>query len=204
MIRAIRFPTALAAILTLCLFAVAEEPVPSNPGARAEYPPRKVVVATIIFGPYGKYPGLDARLKELSGLINQMADRTAQQYPEHGLDLAILPESAATSTTGAAKERAVSLKGKMEDTFGALARKHKSYVLIPLFDLAEEGSVGSFFSNAAVLFDPRGAVVGIYRKRHPVAYVGSSALGRRHHSRQGFSVFDCYFGRLGVQICWDI
>ena len=67
------------------------------------------------------------------------------------------------------------LKGKVRDTFGALARRHKSYILLPL-DLAEEGPHGPIASNAAVLFDRRGEVAGIYRKLHPVAGVGSDEL----------------------------
>src|SRR4051812_2479726 len=160
MIGSIRLSFALAATALFCVFATAttaEEAVPGNPGVRADQPPRKVVVATMIYGPYGAYPGLDARLKELGGLIDQMAARASKQHPGHGLDLAILPETVVTSTSGAARDRAVPLKGKVEDTFSALARKHKSYLLIPL-DLAEEGSGGPSFSNAAVLFDRQGAV----------------------------------------------
>ena len=204
----IRVPWVRLVLVPVWLFGVvanatAEEPVPGNPGTRADHPPRKVVIATIIYGPYGEYPGLDARLKELSGLVDQMAERARQQYPGHGLDLAVLPESAATSTAGAAKDRAIPLKGKIEDTFSALARKHKSYLLIPL-DLAEQGPGGPFFSNAAVLFDRQGAVAGIYRKRHPVAYVGGSELECGITPGRDAPVFDCDFGRLGVQICWDI
>ena len=54
-----------------------------------------------------------------------MAERAAKQYPGRGLDLAILPESAATATSGQAHDRAVPLKGEVRDTFGALARRYK-------------------------------------------------------------------------------
>jgi len=205
MIRASWVPLTLVPVWVSCVLgnANAGDPVAGKPGVRADRPPRKVVVATMIYGPYGEYPGLDARLKELSGLIDQMAERVVRQYPGRGMDLGILPETVVTSNAGAAKDRAVPLKGKIEETFSALARKHKSYLLIP-FDLAEEGPDGPFFSNAAVLFDRQGRVAGIYRKCHPVAYVGGSELESGITPGRDAPVFDCDFGRLGVQICFDI
>ena len=162
-----------------------------------------MVVGTAIFGPYGKYPGLDERLKVLGGLIDEMARQAAEKYPGHGLDLAILPETAVTSTTGPASERAIPLDGPVRETFGALARKHKTYIIAPM-DLAEEGPRGTTYSNAAVLFDRKGEVAGIYRKAHPVAVVGSDELEGGITPGREYPVFDCDFGRLGIQICWDI
>ena len=132
---------------------------PSAPRSKADRPPRKVVVGTAIFGPYGKYPGLDERLKVLGGLIDEMARQAAAKYPGRGLDLAILPETTVTSTSGPASRRAVPLDGPVRETFGALARKHKTYIVAPM-DLAEEGPEGTSYSNAAVLFDRKGEVAG--------------------------------------------
>ena len=78
-----------------------------------------------------------------------------------------------------------------------------SYILLPL-DLAEEGPRGPIASNAAVLFDRKGEVAGIYRKLHPVAYVGSDELEAGITPGRHVPVFKCDFGNLGVQICWDI
>jgi predicted amidohydrolase len=172
-------------------------------GTKADRPPRKVVVGTAIFGPYGKYPGLDERLKVLGSLINEMAQQAGARYPGHGLDLAILPETTVTATGGEAHERAVPLRGRVQETFGGLARRHRTYILAPM-DLAEDGPHGTPFANAAVLFDRRGEVVGVYRKRHPVAYVGSDALEGGITPGRDCPVFECDFGKLGVQICWDV
>ena len=187
----------------------AEEPPTRNghapePTRRpADRPPRKVVIGTVIYGPYGDYPGLEKRLEILGDLVDQMARRAARQYPGHGLDLAILPETTVTSTHGKVHERAVPLKGRVRDTLGALAREHKSYLIAPM-DLVEDGPGGTTFSNAAVLFDRKGEVLGIYRKRHPVAYVGSDELEGGITPGRECPVFDCDFGRLGIQICWDV
>jgi predicted amidohydrolase len=171
--------------------------------SRAERPPRKVVVGTAIYGPYGKYPGLDERLRELCGLVDEMAARAGKQNLVHGLDLALLPETTVTSTRGTATERAIPLRGKVQDTIGALARKHRCYVLLPM-DLADDGPNGACCSNAAVLFDRKGEVAGVYRKGHPVAYVNSDALEGGITPGADVPVFQSDFGRLGVQICWDI
>src|SRR5262249_44790388 len=92
---------------------------------------------------------------------------------------------------------------RVRDTVGALARKHRAYIIAPL-DLAEDGPGGATRSNAAVLFDRRGEIAGIYRKRHPVAYVGHDDLDRGITPGRGGPVFARDFGRLGIQICWDI
>lgn len=176
-------------------------PEPS-PKSKADRPPRKVIVGTMIFGVGGEYPGLEARLEALGGLIDEMARQASARGAGHGLDLAILPETAVTATAGKAHDRAVALDGPVKSFFGGLARKHKTYILAPM-DLSVEGPQGATYANAAVLFDRRGEVVGVYRKRHPVAYVNSDELEGGITPGRDCPVFDCDFGKLGVQICWD-
>jgi predicted amidohydrolase len=171
--------------------------------SKADHPPRKVVVGTIVYGPYGDYDGLEKRIKVLSGLVDAIAAEANTAYPAHGLDLAVLPETIVTSLHGPAAQRAIPLQGQVLDSFGALARRHKAYLVVPL-DLAEEGSSGPIYSNSAVLLDRQGAVAGIYRKVHPVALVGHSDLEGGITPGREFPVFDCDFGKLGIQICWDI
>jgi predicted amidohydrolase len=187
--------------------AVVGEPArggePSAPATRANRPPRKVVVGTVIFGPYGKYTGLEERMKELSGFVDAMADEAARKYPGRGLDLAIVPETTVTSPHGPASQRAIPLEGRVLKTFGALARHHKIYLVVPL-DLVEESASGPVYSNAAVLLDRKGMVAGIYRKVHPVAAPGHDDLENGITPGREFPVFDCDFGKLGIQICWDI
>jgi predicted amidohydrolase len=180
-----------------------EERDPVAAARPAERPPRKVIIGTVIFGPYGAYPGLEQRLEVLGDLIDRMARQAAEQYPGRRLDLAILPETTVTSTHGKAQERAVPLRGRVREAFGALARKHRTYIIAPM-DLAEDGRGGTSCSNAAVLFDRKGEVAGIYRKRHPVASVGHDDLEGGIEPGRDCPVFDCDFGRLGIQICWDI
>ena len=163
--------------------------------------PRKVVVATSMFGPYGQWPGLEKRLDELGEIIDAMAASAAQQDPPKSLDLAILTEDAVCGgSRGTAADRSVPLQGELLDKMGAQARQHRTYLVLPLFLREEDGT----FSNAAVLLDRRGEVAGIYRKVHPV-------LGQDDHILEGgvtpgrdFPVFTCDFGKLGIQICFDM
>jgi predicted amidohydrolase len=196
--RLLLIGTGLALGLTQLALTVAA----AQPGSKADRPPRKVIVGTVIHGPWDNPPGLEGRLERLSGLIDQMARRASEQYGGRGLDLAVLPESAASSPSGSPSERTVPLAGAVQDTFGALARKHKTYIIAPM-DLAEAGPQGTFYSNAAVLFDRRGTVAGIYRKAHPVAVLGTDELEGGITPGKEFPVFDCDFGKLGIQICWD-
>jgi predicted amidohydrolase len=201
-----RFASQVGLLVGLACTTMVGDSQAGAPGDRlskADRPPRKVVVGTAIFGPYGKYPGPGERLEVLGRLIDEMASQASSKYPGQGLDLAILPETAVTSTTGPASARAIRLDGPVRETFGRLARQHKTYIVAPM-DLAEEGAKGTTYSNAAVLFDRKGEVAGIYRKAHPVAMVGSNELEGGITPGREFPVFDCDFGKLGIQICWDI
>jgi acetyl esterase/lipase/predicted amidohydrolase len=171
--------------------------------SRADQPPRKVVIGTAIFGPYGAYPGILERLETLSGLIDEMAHQAEERFPGEGLDLAILPETVVTSGRGPASERAIPLDGPVRETFAGLARKHDTYIIAPM-DLADDDPQGTTYTNAAVLFDRQGEVLGIYRKAHPVAVLGTDELEGGITPGEEYPVFDCDFGKLGIQICWDI
>jgi hypothetical protein len=194
----------LLAILVIVGSAAGEEPsAPSRPTSKANLAPRKVVIGTVIFGPYGKYTGLPERMKELSAFVDAMATEAVRKYPGRGLDLAILPETTVTNTVGPASRRAVSWDGAVLETFGAVARRHNTYLVVPL-DLVEKEASGVVYSNAAVLVDRKGMVAGIYRKVHPVALLGRDDLENGITPGGEFPVFDCDFGKLGIQICWDI
>ena len=69
--------SALAVLLSAAV--VSQEPC-GRTESRADQPPRKVIVATAIFGPYGKYPGLPARLKQLGSIVDDMAAQAKTKY----------------------------------------------------------------------------------------------------------------------------
>lgn len=170
---------------------------------KSDLPPRKVLVATTIHGPWNQPDSLPDRIDRLEDLVNAMADRAKQTHPGRGLDLVILPEEALSAGQGPPSKRSLPLEGAVRDAFSALARAHNSYLILPM-DLIETTSDGTTYANAAVLFDRKGEVAGIYRKVNPVAGLGTDELEGGVTPGTKYPVFDCDFGKLGIQICWDI
>jgi predicted amidohydrolase len=149
------------------------------------------------------YPGLQERLGELAGLIDRMAAEVAEKYPGARLDIAALPEMAVSGgRSGTAAEVSSPLEGPVLDVMAAKAREHQCYVVVPLY-LVDDREKG-LYSNAAALLDRTGAVAGIYRK--VFAVVDSSGETAEGGVTPGthFPVFDCDFGRVGIQICYDM
>lgn len=158
--------------------------------------PQKIIVGTTMKHIAGT---LRQRLDVVAHLIDEVAGQAARQYPGKGLDLVVLPESAISSGVGEqAKELAVRLQGLVQDTLGTKARQYQSHLVIPI--ILDEAT---HYSNAAVLFDRQGEVAGIYRKLYPFA-------GKNGVIEGGITpgvdipVFCCDFGKLGIQICWDM
>lgn len=164
-------------------------------------PPRKVVVGTSHQAFRPPYPGLQNRLDHLSDLIDRMAATAPRR-----LDLAVLPEMAVTGGLGgwhgAALERALPFEGEVQDTFAKKAREHHCYIVVPM-NLRENDSARPV-SNAAILLDRRGEVAGIYRKIHLAVLKDSDELEAGTSPGKSVPVFDCDFGRLGFQICFDV
>lgn len=165
--------------------------------------PRKVVVGTAMYAMWGEYPGVERRLDALGEIIDEMARQAAERNPASRLDLVVLPEDAVCGgRSGSAAERSVSLEGPVLERMAAKARQYGTYVVVPLF-LVENREMG-LYTNAAALLDRAGQVAGIYRKVHPVAAKSSAVLDDGVAPGTEFSVFECDFGRLGIQICFDI
>lgn len=154
--------------------------------------PRKVVVGTTVFG-RNPHPGLAERADELVRLVDSMAAVSER------LDLVVLPEAALTPNAPLAPDRSVSLDDPAVLRVREAARRHRTYVVLGL-DLAEDGS----YANAAVLLDREGSVAGIYRKAHPVTVAGEPWSEGGVTAGADFPVFACDFGKVGVQICWDV
>jgi predicted amidohydrolase len=182
--------------------------------ARSDALPRKVVVGTAMYAMWGEYPGVEQRLAALGEIIDEMARKAAEKYPGSGLDLVVLPEDAVCGgRNGPAAERSEPLEGPVLEKMAAKARQYGTYVVVPLF-LVELRPAGGreananrekgLYTNAAVLLDRAGKVNGVYRKVHPVAAKSSDVLEDGVAPGKEFPVFQCDFGRLGIQICFDI
>jgi beta-ureidopropionase len=189
---------AVLGILLSSPAAAAELKVPTT----AEQPPRKVIVGTSMQAFWGKYPGLDKRLEQLAGLVDQMAAESRKKYGR-GLDLAILPETAVTGeTSNDVMADAVPLAGPLRETFARKAREQHCYIVVPTYLLEDKQK--KLCSNAAILIGRNGEVAGIYRKVHLAVHTGSDSLEGGTTPGKEAPVFACDFGKLGIQICYDM
>ena len=174
-------------------------PAAAHGPARTDGPPRKVVIGTVVQAFWGEYPGLEQRLLQLEKAVTEMAAEARRKY-SRGLDLAVLPEVAVTGgRKGNAAQRSVAFEGPVKDAFAALARRLKCHIVVPL-DLAEGGR----YYNAAVMVGRKGETLGIYRKLHPAVRHGTEDMEGGMSPGREAPVFHCDFGRVGVQICFDM
>src|SRR5947207_2930058 len=165
-------------------------------------PPRKVIVGTVMQSFWGQYPGLDNRLDQLAAIVDQMAAQAKQRYGR-GLDLAVLPETAITGEAeGDALARSVPIEGKVKDVFSRKAREHQCYIVVPTYLL--DSKEKKVCSNAAILVGRKGEVVGTYRKIHLVVSLERGTMESGSTPGRALPVFDCDFGKLGIQICYDM
>ncbi|HEY1793976.1 MAG TPA: carbon-nitrogen hydrolase family protein [Opitutaceae bacterium] len=187
----------LGAALALPLAAVASGPAV----ARYDRLPRKVLVGTAVGGAQLVNMTLERRLNEMDRLTSEMSAQAARKYPSKRLDLVVLPEFFLGRPGSRMPEESVRL-ADVQDRIARCARSHGCYMVVPVL-MREEGAPARY-SNAAVLAGRDGRVVGIYRKVHPVAPQGTDDLEGGTTPGPGFPVFDCDFGRLGIQICFDM
>jgi predicted amidohydrolase len=153
---------------------------------------------------WGKYPGLEKRLQQLMEIVDRLQVQSQKQYGR-GLDLVVLPEMAITGegeSTGEVVDWSYPLDGPVKENFAQKARQHSCYIVAPLFLLEDKAT--KLCSNAAVLFDRQGEVVGIYRKVHPVVDLDTGSMEHGVTAGKEEPVFACDFGKLGIQICFDI
>lgn len=99
-------------------------------------------------------------------------------------------------------DRALPLDGPLGEYFSRKARQHNCYIVVGthLLESAETGEI----SNAAFLVGRKGEVVGIYRKVHLVVSLENGTLEGGATFGKSVPVFDCDFGKVGIQICYDM
>ena len=191
---------------TLAVVLVGMASVLSALSARAEDAstdrPRKIIVGSLMYSMWDPYPGLDRRLAALSSFVDAMNKMARKKY-NAGLDIAALPEMAVNGgMKGSAKDVALPLEGPVLDVLGSAARRNHTYLVVPLY-LAEDAGKTKLY-NACVLLDRQGKVAGIYRKVYPVAGLQENRLEGGVLPGKSFPVFSCDFGKVGLQICFDM
>ncbi|NLE43813.1 MAG: carbon-nitrogen hydrolase family protein [Chloroflexi bacterium] len=92
------------------------------------------------------------------------------------------------------------IPGPTTDLVSAYARENQCYIICPLIGAHDER-----FTNDAVLIDREGAIQGIYSKLHPVVQGATfTCLEQGVTPGRSAPVFQTDFGRIGIQICFDI
>lgn len=174
----------------------------AKPKTTSHRAPRKVIVGTVMQSFWGPYPGLRPRLDQLAGLIDRMASESQRKYGR-GLDLAILPETAISGEAeGDALAHSLSYEGQIQETFTQKARQHNCYIVVPTYLL--DSKEDKRCSNAAILVGRDGEVVGTYRKVHLVVSLDDGIMEGGTTPGTASPVFECDFGKLGIQICYDM
>ncbi|HXQ80598.1 MAG TPA: carbon-nitrogen hydrolase family protein [Opitutaceae bacterium] len=165
--------------------------------------PRKVLLGTVVSGydAIFKFP-LEKRLQRMDELVGAMETQARAKYPGRRLDLAVLTEWFMSRPGATLEQQAVRL-GDVSQRIEACARQHECYLVVPLV-LREEGEPLRY-SNVAVLVDREGRLIGAYRKVHPTTdHLSYALLEGGITPGRDYPVFDCDFGRVGIQICYDV
>lgn len=129
-----------------------------------------------------------------------MIDTMAHHAEKNGwsLDLVILPETFAHPDGSKSDVSAQTLDGPIVGAAARKARAYSTYAAVPL-RLRQEGKL----YNSVVLLDRQGEPAGVYHKVFPVVLPDETLEDGTTPGRE-FPAFDLDFGRVGIQICFDV
>lgn len=168
---------------------------------RAEGLPRKVLLGTFVGGNEIYTKSLEKRLQKIDDIVDSISDRAATDYPGKQMDMIVFPEYFVARPGDSLAQKTVHME-EVLPRIAACAKSHNCYLVVPM--LLHEDGLPVRYSNAAVLVGRQGQLVGMYRKVHPVAGHGSDVMEGGLTPGRDFPVFDCDFGRVGIQICFDM
>ena len=141
-------------------------------------------------------PSPAAQLQDNLDMMDAMA-RAAREH-KWRLDLALLPEVSFKFAEADVHAAAEDAAGATTQAIGRKARALGAYATAPI--LRRNGGA---VANSLVLLDRAGTPLGAYDKAHPVMMRDGSLEFGISPGRE-FPVFDLDFGRVGMQICWDV
>lgn len=169
---------------------------------RRDQLPRKILVGTEITG-YDlieKFT-LEKRLQRMDEYVDAMDAVAKVKYPGKRLDLVVLVEYFMARGADTLAKNAVRLD-EVVPRIAACAKLHGCYLVVPL--VLKEDNAPDRYANAALLMGRDGHVAGIYRKVHLCTDLKYALLEGGMTPGSDFPVFDCDFGRVGIQICYDV
>ncbi len=153
-----------------------------------EYTPRQVNLGTVSV--------MDLAASTPADMVQKVLDIMDQIIP-YRPDIICLPEIFAyTGMQYELNEAAEIIPGRIVQPFMNFAAKHKCYVICPTYSRE-----GESIYIAAVLINRAGKVVGEYRKMRPAE--SELEMGIRPGPINP-PVFETDFGKIGIQICFDV
>jgi predicted amidohydrolase len=157
----------------------------------AEIAPKQVNVATVSI--------MDMLAKDSNEMVQKVLAVMEEIIP-YQPDIICLPEIFAYANIEnrnyQLRDVAETVPGPIVTPFLAFAAKHKCYVICPTYSLH-----GNDIYIAAVLIDREGKVAGEYRKMRPA--IDEMKMGIKP-GKFDPPVFETDFGKIGIQICFDI
>jgi len=129
--------------------------------------------------------------------IMKLLDLAIRQKP----DIVCLPEAfTGANVNKPIEEIAESVPGSTTEIVGKKAKAAGCYVICPI-NTKRDGKIW----NSAIIIDRSGDVIGVYDKVHPVTTSSDYTVFEGGVTPGGeVPVFDLDFGRIGIQICFDI
>ncbi|HET6450114.1 MAG TPA: carbon-nitrogen hydrolase [Spirochaetia bacterium] len=94
---------------------------------------------------------------------------------------------------------AETIPGPSTEALGALARRRRITVIVPVFEKRAPG----LYHNSAAVVGPDGALIGMYRKMHIPDDPGYYEKYYFTPGDLGFPAFQTPSGPIGTLICWD-
>jgi predicted amidohydrolase len=142
----------------------------------------------------------DANFSTVEAHRGAMLRRIAEVLPDKP-DLICLPEAfTSVGVPGPASRSAETVPGPTTDALGAVARSSRCYVLCPIHTRD-----GDAIRNSAIVIGRDGGIVGAYHKHCPVTTSADYTVFEDGIAPgSDIPVFDLDFGRVGVQICFDL
>ncbi len=124
--------------------------------------------------------------------------RTTAALAKREVDIACFPELATTGYALYEKWHRFSenIPGPTADELGRISREHGVSLIVGMPEREEKGKR---FFDSAVLTDPRGDLVGVYRKVHLWDKERTYFSPGTH-----FPVFKTSHGKIGIGICYDV
>jgi len=139
------------------------------------------------------FGSVEENRRHMMGLL----DRALARRPDIVCLTEAFPDSGVSAPLA---DTAEPVPGPTTDLFAAKTRAARCYVICPLHEKA-----GDRVYNSAVVLDRSGQIAGVYRKHCPVTTSADyTVMEDGVTPGSALPVFDLDFGRVGIQICFDI